>query len=124
MEADFCVATLEETLARHRKLDIFNTDQGSQFASVISTYVLPDNEIRIFMNSRGRWLGSVFIENSISIGHRRTHRSLNGRSPAPLRGFTSPQRGELALISPPSGLSAMKTAKVEPQDSTPTFTWV
>jgi hypothetical protein len=31
MEAAFCVATLEDALARHGKPDIFNTDQGSQF---------------------------------------------------------------------------------------------
>ena len=31
MEAAFCVAALEDALARHGKPDIFNTDQGSQF---------------------------------------------------------------------------------------------
>lgn len=30
MEADFCVEALEEVLARYGKLEIFNTDQGSQ----------------------------------------------------------------------------------------------
>src|SRR5207244_12630822 len=31
MDVSFCVAALEEALARHGKPDIFNTDQGSQF---------------------------------------------------------------------------------------------
>ena len=31
MEASFCVAALEEALAKHGKPEIFNTDQGSQF---------------------------------------------------------------------------------------------
>jgi putative transposase len=31
MEASFCIATLEDALARLGKPDIFNTDQGSQF---------------------------------------------------------------------------------------------
>ena len=31
MEAAFCVATLEDTLARYGEPDIFDTDQGSQF---------------------------------------------------------------------------------------------
>jgi putative transposase len=30
MEADFCVAALEEALARYGKPEIFNSDQGSQ----------------------------------------------------------------------------------------------
>ena len=28
MDADFCVAALEEAIARHGRPDIFNTDQG------------------------------------------------------------------------------------------------
>ena len=33
MDAGFCVAALEEALARFGKPEIFNTDQGSQFTS-------------------------------------------------------------------------------------------
>jgi putative transposase len=33
MEADFCIAVLEEAPAKHGKPDVFNTDQGSQCAS-------------------------------------------------------------------------------------------
>jgi len=31
MDADFCVAALEEAIARHGRPDIFNTAQGRQF---------------------------------------------------------------------------------------------
>ncbi len=62
MNTDFCVAALEEALAKHGKPDIFNTDQGSQFTSFAFTNVLQENEIRISMDGRGRWLDNVFIE--------------------------------------------------------------
>ena len=62
MDTDFCVAALEEALAKHDKPVIFNTDQGSQFTSFAFTNVLRENEIRISMDGRGRWLDNVFIE--------------------------------------------------------------
>lgn len=62
MDADFCVAALEEALEKHGKPDIFNTDQGSQFTSFAFTNVLRENGIRISMDGRGRWLDNVFIE--------------------------------------------------------------
>ncbi len=62
LETDFCVAALEEALAKHGIPDIFNTDQGSQFTSFAFTNVLRDNGIRISMDGRGRWLDNVFIE--------------------------------------------------------------
>jgi putative transposase len=37
MEADFCVAALEEALARYGTPEIFNTDQGAQFTSFAFT---------------------------------------------------------------------------------------
>ena len=37
MDAEFCVAALEEAMARYGKPDIFNTDQGSQFTSFAFT---------------------------------------------------------------------------------------
>jgi len=43
MDAGFCVAALEEALARFGRPEIFNTDQGS-------------------MDGRGRWMDNVFIE--------------------------------------------------------------
>jgi len=62
MEADFCVAALEEAIARYGRPDIFNTDQGSQFTSFTFTNTLQDAGIRISMDGRGRWMDNVFIE--------------------------------------------------------------
>jgi putative transposase len=62
MEADFCVAALEEAISRYGKPDIFNTDQGSQFTSFAFTNTLKDADIRISMDGRGRWMDNVFIE--------------------------------------------------------------
>ena len=62
MPNDFCVAALEEAIARHGRPDIFNTDQGSQFTSFAFTTTLKDAGIRIFMGGRGRWMDNVFIE--------------------------------------------------------------
>ena len=62
MEADFCVAALEEAIARYGRPDIFNTDQGSQFTSFAFTTTLRDTGIRISMDGRGRWMDNVFIE--------------------------------------------------------------
>ncbi len=62
MDAGFCVAALEEALARFGKPEIFNTDQGSQFTSFAFTSVLRDADVRISMDGRGRWMDNVFIE--------------------------------------------------------------
>ena len=62
MEAEFCVAALEEAIARYDKPEIFNTDQGSQFTSFAFTNALRDAGIRISMDGRGRWMDNVFIE--------------------------------------------------------------
>lgn len=62
MEADFCVAALEDALARYGKPEIFNTDQGSQFTSFAFTSALKDAGIRISMDGKGRWMDNVMIE--------------------------------------------------------------
>ena len=62
MEADFCVETLEDALARHHKPEIFNSDQGSQFTGTAFTGVLINNEIKISMDGRGAWRDNVFVE--------------------------------------------------------------
>ena len=62
MDADFCVAALEEAISRHGRPDIFNTDQGSQFTSFAFTTTLKGAGIRISMEGRGRWMDNVFIE--------------------------------------------------------------
>src|SRR5437868_9716797 len=62
MEAAFCVATLQDAMARHGKPDIFNTDQGSQFTGQAFTGVLADNGIAISMDGKGAWRDNVFVE--------------------------------------------------------------
>ena len=42
---DFCIESVAETLARHGKSDIFNTDQVSQFTYIAFTQVIKDTEI-------------------------------------------------------------------------------
>ena len=58
----FCVAALEEALARLGRPEIFNADQGSQFTSFAFTTVLREVGVRISMDGRGRWMDNVFIE--------------------------------------------------------------
>ena len=62
MEADFCVAALEEAMATHGKPGIFNTDQGSQFTGAAFTGVLIKNDIAISMDGKGAWRDNVFVE--------------------------------------------------------------
>lgn len=62
MDADFCVAALDEALNRYGVPEIFNTDQGSQFTSYEFTKALRDAGVRISMDGRGRWLDNVMIE--------------------------------------------------------------
>jgi putative transposase len=62
MEADFCVAALEEALAQYGKPEIFNSDQGSQFTSTAFTGVLTTAGIKISMDGRGRCIDNVFVE--------------------------------------------------------------
>jgi putative transposase len=62
MDSSFCVAALEEALARFGRPVIFNTDQGSQFTSAAFTGVLLAADVRVSMDGRGRWMDNVFIE--------------------------------------------------------------
>src|ERR1700757_5123866 len=62
MDVSFCVAALEEALAKYGRPEIFNTDQGSQFTSAAFTGALAAAGIRISMDGRGRWMDNVFIE--------------------------------------------------------------
>ena len=62
MEVDFCIAALEEALARHGTPEIFNTDQGSQFTSTAFTDVLKKAGIKISMDGKGAWRDNVFVE--------------------------------------------------------------
>lgn len=62
LEADFCVAALEDAIAEYGTPDIFNTDQGSQFTSSAFTGLLREKGIKISMDGKGAWMDNVFIE--------------------------------------------------------------
>jgi len=62
LDADFCVDTLKRALRRYGRPAIFNTDQGCQFTSEAFMDVLRENEIRISMDGKGRWVDNVFVE--------------------------------------------------------------
>ena len=62
LEADFCIEAVKEALARHGTPEIFNTDQGSQFASTDFLKVLIAREIKISMDGKGAWRDNVFVE--------------------------------------------------------------
>ena len=62
MDAGFCVEALNEALAEYGTPEIFNTDQGSQFASLDFTGALTEAGVAISMDGRGRCLDNIFIE--------------------------------------------------------------
>lgn len=62
LDADFCVAALEEAIEKYGVPDIFNTDQGCQFTSFGFTGLLKDNGIRISMDGRGCWRDNIMVE--------------------------------------------------------------
>ena len=59
MDADFCVAALEDAITCYGVPEIFNTDQGSQFTSYEFTKTLRKAGARISMDGRGRWMDNV-----------------------------------------------------------------
>ena len=62
LDADFCIAALEEALENYGSPEIFNTDQGSQFTSFPFTQILKDAQIKISMDGKGRWMDNIMIE--------------------------------------------------------------
>ncbi len=62
MDVSFCLAALEEALAKFGRPEIFNTDQGSQFTGAAFTGVLADNGIAISMDGKRAWRDNVFVE--------------------------------------------------------------
>ncbi len=61
LDADFCVATLEEALSKGEP-EIFNTDQGSQFTSEAFTALLKEHNVGISMDGKGSYNDNRFIE--------------------------------------------------------------
>ena len=93
LESAFCLAAVEEAIARYGCPEIFNTDQGAQFTSAAFTGLLTQQGIRISMDGRGFWRDNIFVE--------RLWRSLKyeevyllayewSRRPPPASGATSP----------------------------------
>jgi putative transposase len=64
LDTSFCLRALERAFEKYGKpdIDIFNTDQGSQFTSKAFTGRLKEKGIRISMDSKGRCIDNVFIE--------------------------------------------------------------
>jgi len=62
LDSTFCLAAVEEAIARHGRPEIFNTDQGAQFTSAAFTGLLLEHGIRISMDGRGCWRDNIFVE--------------------------------------------------------------
>ncbi len=62
MTADFCIEAVNEAIEKYGTPEIFNTDQGSQFTCLDFQRTLENNNIRISMDSKGRWMDNVMIE--------------------------------------------------------------
>lgn len=62
LDAEFCVAALEEAIAGYGIPAIFNTDQGCQFTSEAFTGTLERYGIRISMDGVNRALDNILVE--------------------------------------------------------------
>jgi putative transposase len=62
MEVDLCRESVEEALAKHSAPEIFDTDQGSQFANAAFTGLLQSAGVQISMDGKGAWRGNVIVE--------------------------------------------------------------
>ena len=62
MDVNLVMGVLYKALATYGKPEIFNTDQGSQYTSLIHTQTLKDNNIIISMDGKGRATDNICIE--------------------------------------------------------------
>ena len=62
LDSTFCLAAVDEAIARYGRPEIFNTDQGAQFTSAAFTDFLRDHGIRISMDGQGCWRDNIFVE--------------------------------------------------------------
>jgi len=62
MDVSLVMGVLYKALAIYGKPEIFNTDQGSQYTSLIHTQTLKDNNITISMDGKGRATDNICIE--------------------------------------------------------------
>lgn len=61
LESSFCVAALDRALQQAAP-EVFNSDQGAQFTSLVFTERLKAHGISISMDGRGRALDNIFVE--------------------------------------------------------------
>ncbi len=62
LETAPCLEALGEAIRRFGKLEIMNSDQGSQFTSIDVIKALKDADIKISMDGKGAWRDNVFVE--------------------------------------------------------------
>jgi len=62
MDTVLVMDVLTEAIERYSKLEIFNSDQGSQYTSFEHTSLLKRNGIQISMNGKGRPIDNIAIE--------------------------------------------------------------
>ena len=62
LSADFCVEAVQEAIDLYGTPEMFNTDQGSQFAGSQFVSLLTSHGIRISMDGKGCWRDNVFVE--------------------------------------------------------------
>lgn len=62
MTTQFCIDTLKKGITTHKKPEIINTDQGSQFTSKEWVSKLKNANIQISMDGKGRWIDNVRME--------------------------------------------------------------
>lgn len=63
LEIFFCLEALEESFDNNKiKPEIFNTDQGSQFTSDKWINFIINNNVKVSMDGKGRWIDNVIIE--------------------------------------------------------------
>ena len=62
MDVSLVMGVLYKALTTYGKPEIFNTDQGSQYTSLIHTQTLKDNNITISMDGKGRATDNICIE--------------------------------------------------------------
>jgi putative transposase len=62
LDSAFCIAAVEEAIARYGRPEIFNTDQGAQFTSAAFTSLLLTHGIQISMDGLGCWRDNIFVE--------------------------------------------------------------
>lgn len=66
LEVDFCIRALKRALAIGTP-EIFNSDQGSQFTSLLFLRRLLQRNIQISMDGRGRTMDNTFTERLSSL---------------------------------------------------------